>query len=156
MLKYFWNDDLGERIKRIKSQNLKGAELYSAIKHLIDYEVRIRCRSDIEYGVMNWTVGFFSRLLSEFLSGFEFYMKYTGNNKNDWGNNPPMCITIVVKGLNFKTLEGEDFDVVLLKMFNSAFYRGYFRNCKIVLQNEGNGNRTALLKLMQDNYEITI
>ena len=156
MLRYFWNDRTGEDIKRIKSQNLKGAELYSAIKRLIDYEIRDRSRSDIEYGTMNWAVGYFMRLLSEFLSGFEFYMKYTGDNKNDWGNNPPMCITIVVKGLNFKTLEGEDFDVVLLKMLNSAFYRGYFRNSKIVLQNEGNGKRTALLKLMQDNYEIII
>ena len=147
---------MGEKIKRIKSQNLKGAELYSAIKHLIDYEVRVRSRSDIEYGTMNYTVEYFRRLLGEFVSGFNFYMRYTGDNKNDWENNPPMCITIEVKGLNFKTLEGDDFDVVLLKIFNSAFYRGYFRNCKIVLQNEGNGKRTALLKLMQDNYEITI
>ena len=156
MLKYFWNARTGEEIKRIKSQNLKGAELYSAIKRLIDCEVRERSRSDIEYGTMNYAVEFFRRLLYEFVSDFNLYMRYTGDNKNDWENNPPMCITIEVKGLNVKTLEGDDFDVDFLKMFNSAFYRGYFRNCKIILQNEGNGKRTALLKLMRDNYEITI
>lgn len=156
MLKYFWEDRMANEIKRVKSQNLKGAELYSAIKHLVDYAVRFHSRSDITYGTMDFTVDYFRRLLDEFLSGFKFYMDYTGNNKNNWQNNPPMCITIEAKGLNFKTLEGENFDVDLLKLFVSTFYHGGFSNRKIVLHNEGNGERTAILKLMRDNYEITI
>ena len=155
-LKYFWNDRMGNEIKRVKSQNLKGAELYSAIKHLVEYAIRYQSRSDITYGMMEYTVDYFRSLLDEFLSGFKFYMKYTGNNKNNWENNPPMCITIECKGLNFKTLEGEDFDVILLKLFVSTFYHCVFSNRKIVLHNEGNGERTAILKLMRNNYEIII
>lgn len=155
-LKYFWEEGMAYEIKRVKSQNLKGAELYSAIKRLVEYTVNNHGRSDITYRTMDFTVDYFRLLLDEFFTGFKFYMTYTGNNKKDWGNNPPMCITIECKGLNFKTLEGEDFDVVLLKLFNSSFYQYGFSNRKIVLQNDGYGERTAILKLMSNTYETSI